>query len=138
MYRIHRIAAIMPNHTGLTWALRSVELSFLTFSNRTGGYQSLVDGMRDTLGWGERPKAERPKVIIRFPFNPAASPMQRFCDVNDAVTKYIHGERERNAFPNAAYDRPEFGAFVMHDAFLPQYERPTSDPYELKRLGITK
>ena len=98
--------------------LRSVELSFLTFSDSNSGYQSLVDGMRETLGWGDRPKVERPKVIIRFQFR-TVFPRQCFYDVNDAVTNYIHGERDRNPFPYASYNQPEFGAFVMHDAFLP-------------------
>ncbi|KAL7894265.1 hypothetical protein HDV63DRAFT_159318 [Trichoderma sp. SZMC 28014] len=117
--------------------LRSVELSFLHFRPRNFGYQSLVDGMRNTLGWGDRIKEERPKVIIRFTFANCRPP-HPYYDVNDAVTKYIHGERDQNPFPNATFDRPAPGTYMVHQTFLPLYTRPTTDSEELKRLGILK
>ncbi|KAM0522940.1 hypothetical protein ACHAPE_001429 [Trichoderma viride] len=117
--------------------LRSVELSFLHFRPRNVGYQSLVDGMRNTLGWGDRIKEERPKVIIRFTFANRRPP-HPYYDVNEAVTKYIHGERDQNPFPNATFDRPAPGTYMVHLAFLPLYTRPTMGSEELIRLGILK
>ncbi|ROT38193.1 hypothetical protein SODALDRAFT_312748 [Sodiomyces alkalinus F11] len=47
--------------------LRSVELSFLMFLDGGGSFRGLLDDMRDTLGWRERPVAHRPRVIVGMP-----------------------------------------------------------------------
>lgn len=116
--------------------LRSVELSFLFFSD--GNHRDLLVGMRNQLGWRERPADQRPRVSIVItstveqPWRGvwADAPVEQFL-YHDGPNPFGADGKNPNRIP--------FGCgAVVKDAFDPAYERPCVDREELQKLGYTK
>ncbi|KAI0904127.1 hypothetical protein F4823DRAFT_628864 [Ustulina deusta] len=108
----------------LPLTIRSVQLSFLYFLDGGGTWKTLLEEMRDTLGWRDRAEDARPAVSIGVDFITsehrgraiwADKEVHDFL-YNDGETPFGWKGRNLNSVPD--------GKGIVRDAFDPQYERP--------------
>lgn len=109
--------------------LRSVELSFLIWLE--GNYRDLLEGMRDQLGWRERPAEQRPRVIIGTPDSALCKPRRGvWGDVPVDQFLYHYGPNPFGT-DRAARNQIEQGmGEVFKDSFDPAFQRPWVYPTE--------
>ncbi|CAM1502670.1 Fc.00g074460.m01.CDS01 [Cosmosporella sp. VM-42] len=101
--------------------LRSLELSRLEFLPQSGNHRDLLTDMRDTLGWRDRPIAQRPNVAIALS-NQSSGNACVWIDKEVNGFLYDHGE---NPFNVRNGDEIATGtAGVERDPFKPGWERP--------------
>lgn len=114
--------------------LRSVELSFLIFLK--GNHRDLLDGMRDQLGWRERPVDQRPRVSIGLPDDELGNPKRGvWGDVPVEQFLYQHGPNPFGTYRGGRDQIPQGAGAVVRDSFDPAFERPWVEYNELERLG---
>ncbi|KAH7196949.1 uncharacterized protein B0J16DRAFT_9499 [Fusarium flagelliforme] len=109
----------------LPQTLMSVELSFLLFFPNQGNYQTLLEDMRDKLGWGERRLVDQPKIVVRVDawFEPALGAILQ--DLSREVDGFVYHDGEN---PFEALEELDWltnvteGAGVLVDAFGPDYK----------------
>ncbi|KAM5484921.1 hypothetical protein McanCB56680_002437, partial [Microsporum canis] len=77
---------------GLPPTLRSVELSQLLFIDEEECYTSLLEQMRNTLHWGDRPEEERPRVSF-WPRQPSGMP-HIYAWMENSVENFLYGGGE--------------------------------------------
>ncbi|KAI2469995.1 hypothetical protein F4781DRAFT_201683 [Annulohypoxylon bovei var. microspora] len=114
--------------------LRSVELSFFYFLDHGGNYMSLLEDMRDTLGWRERPAHARPRVAVGVHLHqPRAG---RAIWIGGEVDAFLYGGG-RNPFGRDGWAKNQVsvGRGAVRDAFDPAHERPYVDFSSYMRLG---
>ena len=105
----------------LPQTLKSVELSFLLFFPDQGNYQTLLEDMRDKLGWGERRLVDQPKIVVRIDawFEPALGAILQ--DLSREVDSFVYHDGEN---PFEALEELDWltnvteGAGALVDAFL--------------------
>jgi hypothetical protein len=103
-------------------SIRSVELGFLFFLDESN-YKSLLDAMRETLGWRHRPV--KPVVTILC-VNYANKLPWRYIWMRDAVNDFLYSDAT-NPFGNMVMDgnRPDLGrGAIVRDPFLPALDEP--------------
>lgn len=103
----------------------SVELSFLFFFPDQGNYQTLLEDVRDKLGWRERRQEDQPKIVVRIDvwYEPilGADLQDLSREVDDFV--YHDGENPFKACEQLNWETSVAeGAGVVVDAFGPDYE----------------
>lgn len=113
----------------LTQTLMSVELSFLFFFPDQGNYQTLLEDVRDKLGWRERRQEDQPKIVVCIDvwYEPilGADLQDLSREVDDFV--YHDGENPFKAFEQLNWETSVAeGAGVVVDAFGPDYEELNS------------
>lgn len=116
--------------------LRSVELSFLMFLDGGGSFRGLLEDMRDTLGWRERPAAHRPRVIIKMP--PEHHMEGRVVWIDREAEAFLYYDGENPFSGPGPGNRAAPGKGVIRDAFEPAHERPNVSPRQMMHLGIEK
>ncbi|KAJ0124416.1 hypothetical protein J7T55_005754 [Diaporthe amygdali] len=117
--------------------LRSVELSFLFFLD--GYYRDLLDGMRDQLGWRERPAEQRPRVSIGLPkYGLGKLTRVVWGDVPVEQFLYHHGPNPFGTDRGARNQIPQGAGGVVRDSFDPAFEQPWVLPDESRRLGYVE
>ncbi|KAI0466324.1 hypothetical protein F4859DRAFT_507424 [Xylaria cf. heliscus] len=107
-------------HFGLTRFL----LSFIYFLDRRGTWKTLLEEMRDTLGWRDRAEDARPVVSIGVDFGNSEY-LGRGIWVDKEVHDFLYNDGE-NPFGCQAWgpNRVPGGKGIVRDVFDPQYERP--------------
>lgn len=70
--------------------VRSVELSFLQFTDPMNDWCELLEKIRDTLGWCERSVAERPSLIVHD-VSDVMLPVRYSC-LDKAVNNFIYSD----------------------------------------------
>ncbi|KAF3480711.1 uncharacterized protein GIQ15_06058 [Arthroderma uncinatum] len=117
--------------------IRSVELSFLHFLDRGGSYMELLEQMRNTLRWRDRPLEERPQVLIATELISVQDGRSVWVDCE--VTEFLYSDGI-NPFscgdPNRILNNSGMG--TVRDAFEPEHERPLLSPSKLAKLGCRK
>ncbi|CAF3602516.1 unnamed protein product [Fusarium graminearum] len=113
----------------LTQTLMSVELSFLFFFPDQGNYQTLLEDVRDKLGWRERRQEDQPKIVVRIDvwYEPilGADLQDLSREVDDFV--YHDGENPFKACEQLNWETSVAkGAGVVVGAFGPDYEELNS------------
>lgn len=117
--------------------LRSVELSFLIWLDG-GNYRDLLDGMRDQLGWRERPAEQRPRVIIGLPDCDLFYPRRGiWVDAPVEQCLYHIGPNPFGTDRDARNYIPQGAGGVVRDSFDPSFQRPWVLWSELSRRGFT-
>ncbi|KAK2877264.1 hypothetical protein FQN49_001288 [Arthroderma sp. PD_2] len=101
--------------------LRSIEFGFLVFLKKGESHRTLLEQMRDTLGWRDRAVEERPRVSIML--KRYASIEGRSTWVGESVAEFLYGDGE-NPFSGNQDDIKD-GMGVDRDSihFDPVYER---------------
>ena len=105
----------------LPQTLKSVELSFLLFFPDQGNYQTLLEDMRDKLGWGERRLVDQPKIVVRIDPWFEAVHGAILQDLSREVDSFVYHDGEN---PFEALEELDWltnvteGAGVLVDAFL--------------------
>ncbi|KAJ4003323.1 hypothetical protein NW752_011776 [Fusarium irregulare] len=105
----------------LPQTLKSVELSFLLFFPDQGDYQTLLEDMRDKLGWGERRLVDQPKIVVRIDPWFEAVHGAILQDLSREVDSFVYHDGEN---PFEALEELDWltnvteGAGVLVDAFL--------------------
>ncbi|KAI8954358.1 hypothetical protein F4801DRAFT_532784 [Xylaria longipes] len=117
--------------------VRSVQLSFLYFLDGGGTRKTLLEEMRDALGWRDRAEDARPAVSVGVDFV-ACEHRGRAIWVDEEVHEFLYNDGEtpfgwkgRNRNRNHVPD----GKGVVRDVFDPQYERPHLSFREYMRQG---
>ncbi|PNP75822.1 hypothetical protein FNYG_10900 [Fusarium nygamai] len=115
--------------------LTSLELSFLIFMPDSGDYHSLVQDMRQKLGWRERDAENQPKIVVRVDVRFASHHGAFMMDVSREVTSFMYQDGE-NPFDEdegsvedpyiPQSDTPEGNGRLL-DAFDPSFEEPNVD-----------
>lgn len=116
--------------------LRTVELSFLGFLDTGGSYKTLLEGMRDTLGWQDRHEDLRPRVTICIEaINDQYS--GRFIVIGKEVDDFLYCGAE-NPFGRGRMGLNQIaeGIGMVRDLFDPAFDRPWVEWEEYQRLGI--
>jgi hypothetical protein len=119
----------------LSPTLTSVELSYLIFMPDSGDYHSLVQDMRQKLGWRERDAESQPKIAVRVDVRFGSVHGAYMMDVSREVTSFMYqdgenpfdedeGSVEHPYVPQS--DCPEGNGRLL-DAFDPSFERPNVD-----------
>ncbi|KAF5587434.1 hypothetical protein FPANT_6887 [Fusarium pseudoanthophilum] len=119
----------------LSPTLKSVELSYLIFMPDSGDYHSLVQDMRQKLGWRERDAESQPKIVVRVDVRFGSVHGAFMMDVTREVTSFMYqdgenpfdedeGSVEHPYVPQSDY--PEGNGRLL-DAFDPSFERPNVD-----------
>ncbi|KAF5718896.1 hypothetical protein FMUND_4971 [Fusarium mundagurra] len=118
----------------LSPTLTSVELSFLIFMPYSGDYHSLVQDMRQKLGWRERDAENQPKIVVRVDVRFARVHGALMMDVSREVTSFMYqdGENPFNEDEGSVEDpyipqsdTPEGNGRLL-DAFDPSFEEPNA------------
>ncbi|KAF5987036.1 hypothetical protein FCOIX_1213 [Fusarium coicis] len=118
----------------LSPTLTSVELSYLIFMPDSGDYHSLVQDMRQKLGWRERKAENQPKIVVRVDVRLGSVHGAYMMDVSREVTGFMYqdgenpfdedeGSVEHPYVPQSDY--PEGNGRLL-DAFDPSFERPNA------------
>lgn len=114
--------------------LRSVELSFLIWLE--GNYRDLLDGMRDQLGWRDRPAEQRPRVIIGLESSLQYRHSSRRGVWGDVLVEqylYHHGLNPFGTDRGARNQIPQGVGGVLRDSFDPEFQQPWVLPTEMDR-----
>jgi hypothetical protein len=142
-----RLDDLLPLLVLLPRSLRSVELSFLVFLGGSGNYKDLLDEMRRTLDWRDRPAEERPRVTIHHKIGRDES---RYVCMSDAASGFLYGDetnpfiqrrsanRPATAYTPGTFVSPENGRGIIRDPFLPAYDRPNVKMTTLVQMGIVE
>ncbi|RSL92401.1 hypothetical protein CEP52_013839 [Fusarium oligoseptatum] len=123
-------ADVMDFLLAMPLTLQSVELSFLFFLPNNGDYQSLLEHMRDELGWRGRVAAARPKIAIRVDNDPIAQDLV-VC-VGREVQDFMYSDGENPFFGDIVFR----GTGTLLDTFDPEFTRPYAQIDRLMELGI--
>lgn len=118
----------------LSPTLESVELSYLIFMPDSGDYHSLVQDMRQKLGWRERDAESQPKIVVRIDVRFGSVHGAYMMDVSREVTSFMYqdgenpfdedeGSVEHPYVPQS--DTPEGNGRLL-DSFDPSFERPNA------------
>ncbi|KAL1853801.1 hypothetical protein Plec18170_005193 [Paecilomyces lecythidis] len=74
--------------SALPRTLRSIELSFLSFTGERANWHDLFTDMRSTLDWHERPTGERPLLRVHVP----TVGLIRYCCLDKAANEFFYGD----------------------------------------------
>ncbi|ETS85608.1 hypothetical protein PFICI_03633 [Pestalotiopsis fici W106-1] len=105
-------------------SVRSVELGFLLFLDERS-HKDLLDAMRQTLGWRDRPVNERPTVTILCPQHKTKIPW-RYMWIRDAVNDFLY-DNATNPFSDMDLDGiwPDVNrGAILRWPFLPALDEP--------------
>ncbi|KAK2616270.1 hypothetical protein QQS21_000704 [Conoideocrella luteorostrata] len=130
-------ADVMHLLAALPETIRTVHLSCLTFQAGES-YRSLMEDMRDTLGWKWRIPDQRPSVSISVRQNIWV--MGRAILLGQQVDDFLY-ENGPNPFHQLDYfddDVLEGSGAMVRDAFEPEFERPHDSAFTLVRMGFLK
>ena len=120
--------------------LRSLELGNLAFLDEGGHWRGLLEDMRDSLGWRDRPAQERPRVTLHDADIDGNRRPGREVWLEAVVAEFLYGNGKNPFGQNGCHpdqiDKGQGG--VVRDAFDPEYERPHVILEELARLGYIK
>lgn len=119
---------LMSLLAALPRSLRSVELSFLEFFGGSGSWRDLLDEMRGSLKWRNRPPRERPRVALRCGGRAVGLLPHRFVVVDDAVNGFLYGDETNPFTGHTDGNLPDDGRGVEQDPFMPAYSRPHVRP----------
>lgn len=114
--------------------LRTVELSFLAFLE--GNYKDMLEGMRDTLGWGDRSTITRPRVSIAVVYG-SSMQTERATWIDKGVEEFLY-RGGRNPFRYTQGMWVHGGVGVRKDAFDVNYERPNLSFSALRAAGYIR
>ncbi|KAJ9259365.1 hypothetical protein DTO207G8_928 [Paecilomyces variotii] len=105
--------------SALPTTLRSIELSFLSFTGERGNWHDLFTDMRSMLDWRERPTGERPLLKVHVP----TVGTMRYCCLDRAANDFFYGEganpfadygHRLDPFPGKGIDRDPY-PFISTD-----------------------
>lgn len=117
--------------------LKTVELSFLQFVGEGDSYHSLLDDMRDTLGWQDRPAEQQPRVSIGVPM-PIGDKEGRGVWLDDEANDVIYRGAKSPFKLKLRPDDPFHGMGVAVDAFDPVFRRPWLSYSQYIERGIQR
>ncbi|KAI2619601.1 hypothetical protein GGR54DRAFT_639926 [Hypoxylon sp. NC1633] len=127
-------ADVLSLLASLPQTIRSVELSFLRFSNGAGSYGGLLVDIRDTLDWRDRAEYARPKVTIgvHLPHRSAG----RAIWVDQEVYDFLYRDGENPfGFNGDSLNQVPQAKGIVRDSFDPTYERPWVGLDTYERMG---
>lgn len=129
-----QIDDLLATLAALSGSLRSVELSFLHFTDsKRGGYRKLLVEIKDRLGWQNLSPPYRPKVLIGVP-QLSEHQLGRGVWFSSAVSGFLYGN-EPNPFA-LWEDRVQYGVGLVRDVFDPDFERPNVNSAGMVKLGL--
>ncbi|KAH6867675.1 hypothetical protein B0T10DRAFT_502212 [Thelonectria olida] len=124
--------AALPN------TLRTVELSYLSFLGNNDDHASLLNDMRNTLGWRHKAPGDRPRVSMAVHTRPAR--IGRTVWIDNEVHSFLYEDGD-NPFGKEAMPESDtifLGTGIETDEFDPSYRRPYAHNMYLAELGITR
>jgi hypothetical protein len=105
--------------------LQSIELSFLSVIEGTGGYAGILADIRDKLGWRHRPIDKR--IRVRFLVSDNQTNTGRYSCFDKGVNDYIYGDGPPPFDVDGiggGFRMAEFGSVMEYDEFDPDFARP--------------